>query len=70
MILQEVALTACMMLSYVPKAQKHCEEVIKKECFGAKKFRSYKPCFEKIAPEVNAKVKEEYGNIGKACTLN
>lgn len=70
MILSEVALTACLMLSSVPDAQKVCEKEIKKQCFGAKKMRSYKTCFEKIAPVVNAVAKEEYGNMGKACTLN
>jgi hypothetical protein len=66
MILPEVAMAACLMLNVSPSVAKKCEEIVEKRCFEEKKHKSYKTCFEAIAPEINVLMKKQYA---KACTL-
>ena len=66
MILSEVALTACLMLNVSPSVVPKCEAIIKQRCFEEKTHRSYKTCFEAIAPEVNVLMKRQFA---RACLL-
>lgn len=66
MILQSVAITACLMLNVSPSVAKKCEKIVEERCFIEAKMRSYKTCFEKISPEINVLMKKQYA---KACTL-
>jgi hypothetical protein len=65
MILTEVALSACLLLNVTPSVAKKCEKIVEKRCFE-RNLRSYKDCFEKVAPEINVLMKKQYA---KACLL-
>lgn len=59
----EVAMSACLLLNTSPSVAKKCEKIVARECEDK---RSYKDCFEKIAPQINVLMKKQYA---KACTL-
>lgn len=66
MILQSVAVTACLMLNVSPSVAKKCEKIIEKRCFVEVSMRSYETCFKKVSPEINVLMKKQYA---KACVL-
>ena len=66
MIIQEVALTACLLLNVSPSVVKKCERVIKTECFEKRSMRSYKDCNLQVAPQINVLMKKQYA---KACAF-
>jgi hypothetical protein len=65
-IIESVAITACLLLNTSPSVVKKCEKIVKKECFEKKVMRSYKDCNEAVSPQINVLMKQQYA---KACLL-